>query len=134
MLSEIVSGLNAANLAAQLIKDLKQIDRSIDEATFKLKLAELTEALADTKIALSEVREILATRDAEIRALREQLESAVSGDTCPVCRAGKMQTLRVKKHPTFGDLGVQEKTLRCDNAACGHDEERMHDPNGLIGK
>jgi hypothetical protein len=53
---DIASGLSAASAAITIAKDLREIDRSVDEATFKLKIAELTEALADTKIALSDAR------------------------------------------------------------------------------
>lgn len=129
MISEILAGLTAANQATQLLKELREIDQSVDEAAFKLKIAEITETFADTKIALSEARVALAERDAEISKLQAALEAARSGDLCPKCGSGKMAFQSERKHPIWGAHGKLEQTLRCTNEACGHTREVIFDPN-----
>ena len=71
---DLVGGLTAEKLALDLVKDLRQIDRSLDEASFKLKLADLTTALADTQVALSEARVSLIEKSEEIRDLQSKLK------------------------------------------------------------
>ncbi|WP_298355849.1 hypothetical protein [uncultured Litoreibacter sp.] len=134
MLSEIVTGLAAANQATQLVKELRSIDSSVDEASFKLKLAELTEALADTKVALSEAKLAIADKDGKLADLNQKLRAATSGETCPVCLSAPMKTMRVVPHRRMGDLGVQEKHLECTAEECDHSEKRMHDPIGILDK
>ena len=131
---DLVGGLSAAQMAINLVKDLRSIDRSVDDATFKLKIAEVIEALAETKIALSEAKETIAAKDSEIRNLKEKLSNATSGEACPVCQTGRLKTTNVRRHPQMGDVGLQEKDLKCDNQECGHHETRMHDPNGLLNR
>jgi hypothetical protein len=131
---DIASGLSAASAAITIAKDLREIDRSVDEATFKLKIAELTEALADTKIALSDARNKISEKDGELHELRNEILALKSGDVCPVCGLARMKTVRMISHPTFGEVGVQEKHLECENPICTHSEKRIHDPMGLINK
>ncbi len=50
---DISAGLVALGHAVGIAKDLRDIERGVDEASFKLKLAELIEALAESMIALS---------------------------------------------------------------------------------
>jgi hypothetical protein len=37
---------------------------------------------------------------------------------------------KIAEHPVMGAVGLQEKTLKCDNLKCGHTEKQMHDPMG----
>ena len=67
----IVETLTAISTGLKIAKDLREIGKSIDEATFKLKIAELTEALADAKAELVAVQEELSAKDAEISRLKE---------------------------------------------------------------
>ncbi|WP_296766233.1 hypothetical protein [Sediminimonas sp.] len=131
---DIASGLSAASTAINIAKDLRDIDRSVDEATFKLKIAELTKALADTEIALSEARTELSEKQVEINELEAALRALTSGENCPVCGEGHLKTERVVPHPRFGKQGIQEKHLSCQNPECAHSEKRMHDPAGLLDK
>jgi DNA repair exonuclease SbcCD ATPase subunit len=131
---DLISGIAAATQAVQLVKELKAIDRSVDEATFKNMLADLTLALADTKIALSEARVALADREAENADLKRQLSAARSGETCPVCLVGTLRVTAVRDHLNLGDVGVQERDLECSNEACRHRERRAHDPMGVMKK
>lgn len=130
----VMEGLSAASAAIGIVKELKDIDRSIDEATFKLKIADLTTALAEAKIALSDAKLALAEKDTEIRNLEAKVADLSSGELCPICKSSKMKTISVKPHPAMGDVGIQEITLKCENEACGHSENRMHDPTGLLKK
>ena len=127
---DLISGISAATQAVQLVKELRSIDRSVDEASFKLKLAELMEALANTKIALSEARELLSEKDAEIRELKLRLDVVNSGEACPICQMGRLKVTASRAHPVFGTFGHQERTLTCTNADCGHSEKRKYDPSG----
>ncbi len=100
MISEIVTGLAAANQAVGLVKELREIDRSVDEAGFKLKLADLTQLLADAKIALSEANLALNEKDTKIKRLQEDLETAQLGNVCPKCKIGRLrlETIEPSKH------------------------------------
>lgn len=51
---------------------MRGIDKAVDAAEFKLKIADLTGALSDIKLALTEAREELASKEAEINALKKQ--------------------------------------------------------------
>ena len=127
---DLISGISAATQAVQLVKELRSIDRSVDEASFKLKLADLMVAQADTKIALSEAREFLSEKDAEIRELKLRLDVVNSGEACPICQLGRLKVTASHLHPVFGTFGHQERTLTCTNADCGHSEKRKYDPSG----
>jgi DNA repair exonuclease SbcCD ATPase subunit len=130
---DIVAGLSALSHALGIAKELREIDKGVDEAGFKLRIAELQTSLADAKIALSDAKVAISDRDAIIHDLRERLEALSSGEICPVCRKGKLETKVVRKHPTFGDMGVQEHDLECSNEACQHTESRMVDPHDQLG-
>jgi hypothetical protein len=124
---DLVGGLTAAKLAIDLAKDLREIDRSVDEATFKLKLAELTSALAEAQVALS---------DAKIRIgeLEQELSDYRLGKICPKCRVGHMQLESETRH-TYGGLGnhgVKDRRYVCNDPECGFGTEEVIDPYGLV--
>lgn len=136
MISEIISGLTAANQATQLLKELREIDRSVDEASFKLKIADITAALADTKIALSQARTDLSEKDSELATLRAELEVFRSGELCPKCRTGRM-ALTKSNRMTMGGLGVfgvEERHYKCGTDGCDFETKLVHDPQGLVPK
>jgi len=70
-ISTILSSLKAATEIAKLIKDS---DVSLEKAESKLKLAELISALADAKIEVTEIQQVLLEKDAEVRDLKAKLE------------------------------------------------------------
>lgn len=70
-ISTVLSSLKTATEIAKLIKDS---DVSLEKAESKLKLAELISALADAKIEVTEVQQVLLEKDAEVRELKAQLE------------------------------------------------------------
>lgn len=129
---DISAGLVALVHAVGIAKDLRDIERGVDEASFKLKLAELIEALAESKIALSEAKQGLRDRDERIVELERSLAAATSGEGCPICGKGRLKVTAVRAHPTFGEAGIQERDLQCSNPDCHHRERRMFDPNGML--
>ena len=131
---DLTTGLAAASQSLTLLKQIKDLDASIDAAVFKTKLLELQESAYEARAALLDAKEAVLAKDAEIAELKRKLEAAKSGESCPVCGEGRLKTERVVPHPTFGDLGVQEKHLSCENPECKHSEQRMYDPMGLVKK
>lgn len=70
---DLAAGIAIAGQAIGLVKDLREIDRGLDSAEYKAKMAELYSALADVKMALADARDDLKLRDAEIERLRNSL-------------------------------------------------------------
>ncbi len=72
---DVANILGSITSAISVTKELVQIDKAFDEAQWKLKLAELTTALADAKIGLAELRDEIQARDSEIAKLKEAFGS-----------------------------------------------------------
>lgn len=123
---DIAAGLALLGQATGIVKNLREIDKGFDVAALKSQMAELYGTLADVKILLSDARETIHERDQKIKALEEKISVLTSGEQCPLCSEGRLKVTAVKPHHTFGDLGVQEKVLKCEK--CNHTETRMHDP------
>jgi hypothetical protein len=115
---DLIGGLTAARLAIDLVKDLRAIDRTVDEATFKLKLADLTSALADTQLALSDAK-------LKVSDLEEALRSATAGNICPVCRSGRLKVTNVEPHDWSS--GTEFHKVACDHEGCGYSTMRTYD-------
>jgi hypothetical protein len=60
---DIPAAFSAIGQAITVAKSLRDIDRSMDAATYKLKIAELSGGLADVKIALSDAALSLQDKD-----------------------------------------------------------------------
>lgn len=71
---DIATTISAVGAALGVVKELKQIDAQFDQASLKLKIAELTAALADAKLGLVEVAEALRDKDAKISELAALLK------------------------------------------------------------
>ncbi|WP_108521287.1 hypothetical protein [Bradyrhizobium algeriense] len=71
---DIMTALATAGQAIKLAQELRGIDKAIDAAEFKLKIANLTVALSEIKLALAEAKEELTGKDAEITALKKQFQ------------------------------------------------------------
>ncbi|CDX53487.1 hypothetical protein MPL1032_180011 [Mesorhizobium plurifarium] len=121
---DIMGALATAGQAVKIAKDLRDIERDLDSASYKAKMAELYSSLADIKMALSDAKEALHEKDGQIKGLRDQIQALQSGETCPLCSTGKLKVIASRLHPQFGVLGHQERTLKCQNAECGHTEKR----------
>lgn len=110
---DIPGALTGISTALTIAKQLKEIDARIDESTFKLKIAELTAALAEAKLGLIDAQEALREKDAELSTVHAKLKfkaeettryegmtyDVINGEPigvpyCPVCvEAGVFITL-----------------------------------------
>ena len=66
--------LTTASQALGLAKTLVDIDRTVDHATFKMKIAELSSNVADLKIALTDAQSEAAEKDGDIARLKKAFE------------------------------------------------------------
>ena len=72
---DIMGALATANQAINLAQDLRGIDK-LDAASYRLKIADLTNALSDIKLALTHVKEDLAYKEDQIdKLIRTNLKS-----------------------------------------------------------
>lgn len=124
---DIATGLTLLAQAAGIVKDLRDIDKEFDSAVLKAQMADVYGTLADVKIALSDARESIHERDQKIRELEGKISALSSGETCIICNVGRMKIIDSNPHEHFGILGVQERTLECNN--CGRTESQMYDPS-----
>jgi hypothetical protein len=72
-IGSISAALVSIKTATDIARLIKDSDVSLEKAESKLKLAELISALADVKIQIADVQQFLIEKDAELRAVREQL-------------------------------------------------------------
>lgn len=70
--------LGSIKSAIAIVKYLNESGSSLEKAELKLKLAELTGALADAKIEMLSVQEALAEKDRRIEELNEAFEMRLS--------------------------------------------------------
>ncbi len=73
-LGAITTALASVKTASEILKYIRDAGQELESAEYKLKLAEMTEALADLRIFMSELRESLVEKDAEISALKDALQ------------------------------------------------------------
>lgn len=73
---DFIGAIAAATKAYEGIKLLKDLEKNFDEASFKLRIAEITSNLADLKMALSEAKSEAAEKDAEISRLKKEFAFA----------------------------------------------------------
>jgi hypothetical protein len=127
---DVMAGLAAVSNALDIARTLRTIDKTYDLATVKAQMADIYMALGDAKIALSDARDGIATRDQQIKDLQRKLEDATTGDACPLCDGGRMKVIASVPDPDFGDFGLMKRTLECQG--CGHSEPRQFDPTGVL--
>lgn len=70
---DIAGTITAVGSALKIVKELREIDAHLDQASLKLKVAELTEALAEAKLGLVDVAEELKAKDTIIAQLNERM-------------------------------------------------------------
>lgn len=133
---DILTGLTAASQAAGLIKQLRDLDKALDETVFKSKLLELQEEVLTTRSALLDAKQVLLEKDERIFELELLLKSATSGEICPACSKGSLRKTAIKtpQMRTMVLAGIQEWEMTCDAPDCGHKESKLHDPNGILKK
>lgn len=131
----ILEGLAAANAAVNILKDLKDIDRNVDEAAYKLRIADTISALAEAKIALSDANMELNDNKVEILRLKVELQNPTEGDVCPKCREGRMNLLGTTMNRSgLANLGVEDWRYQCSQSDCDFEQRQIHDPHGAIPK
>lgn len=81
---DVVAGLAAMAQAIDIVKSIREMDKSLDDAQVKLRMAELYSALTDAKMALADAKMDLQAKDAEIARLKE-----VVADRVPTIRIGE---------------------------------------------
>ena len=74
-LATITTILGNIKVATDIAKAIRDSDVSIERAELRLKLAEMIGALADAKIEVTEVHELLRTKERELGELKEAFES-----------------------------------------------------------
>src|SRR5690606_29950007 len=70
---DIAGAISAVTAAIGFARELNSIEGQVDQAVLKLKVAELTTALADAKLGMVEVAEQLHSKDKTIADLKERL-------------------------------------------------------------
>lgn len=74
-IATITAALSGIKTATEIATILRSSDASLAAAEQKAKLADLVSALADVKIELASVRELLLEKDQEIKALSESFKT-----------------------------------------------------------
>lgn len=80
---DIAAGLSAATTALTTVKQLTEIDKALSLGELKLKMATLYTELADVRMALSDAKEALASKDKRIAELEAGQPKRASGRDCP---------------------------------------------------
>ncbi len=68
------SALTGISTALTIVKQLNDIDQKVDEASFKLKIAEISSAFAEAKLGLIDAQQELRQKETEIAALKSSLQ------------------------------------------------------------
>ena len=74
-LTAISTALASLKTATEIAQLLRSADKGFIEAEYKLKLADMMSSLADTRIAISELKELLISKDEEITNLNITIKS-----------------------------------------------------------
>jgi len=69
-MTTIAEGLSALGTALGIVKTLREIDRGVQEAEYKLQIANMTSALADAKLALVDAQDTARSQKDEIEKLK----------------------------------------------------------------
>lgn len=73
-ISVIAAALSSIKAATDIAKLIKESTTSLEQAEVKLRLAELVSALADAKIEIAQIQEVLLEKDGRIKDLQESLD------------------------------------------------------------
>ena len=115
---DFMTALTAVSHGLDALKKIRDIEKDFDAATYKLRVAELADALATAKIGLIDAKEEMGQQDAEIKRLKKSIEfhgqlvehrdhlyepSADGQPTgspyCPVCVTNNMVHIRLARDP-----------------------------------
>ena len=92
---DIAALLTTVSAAIGFARELNNVDVQLDQATLKLKVAELTSALADAKLGLVDVAEQMRAKDTQIGELKNSLVYKAE----QVIERGAYRYKSVKGHP-----------------------------------
>lgn len=129
---DLASGLSAASQTLAIVKQIKELDISLDQAIFKAKLLDLQETANEARGALLDAKQALIEKDELIFELNEKLKAATSGESCPICSIGSLETMQIIDNPEMPGIGVKLKRVTCDNAQCKYTDERIFDPSNML--
>ena len=119
-LNQITMAMTTLKTATELLGLIKASDVSLDKAETKLKLANLTETLADLKLRLVDVKVLVSDKETEIRILKDQLNQKKSmsyeepyywvvedgkndeGPFCQKCYDGAQKLIRLQSQDAKG--------------------------------
>lgn len=73
-ITSIPAALAGIKSATEIAKIIKDSGASLEQAEVKLQLADLISALADAKIEIANIREVISEKDMEINKLNDKLE------------------------------------------------------------
>lgn len=119
----IGTALASIKTAADLAKIIKDSSSSLEQAEVKFKLAELVGALAEAKMDIASIQEVLIKKDEELSSLQAQLEikgkiiwekpyyflvegTSKEGPYCPTCYDNNKKLIRLQDQ-TNGIWGCQ---------------------------
>jgi hypothetical protein len=100
---------------------ISDLDKLLDKIPLWKRLQEIPKHFDELKAEFQELKTYVASLEAEIR-------KRPPAEQCPICKTGNLNVIHTRPHPTLGPVGVQERTVKCDNSSCGHTEKRRHDP------
>ena len=128
----VSTAVSSVKTAMEITKLLKDSSNSFNEAEVKLKLSELMDSLADTRIQLAEIKNELLESEDEKKELQKQLDirkelifkapyywRSEDGPFCQICYDKNNQLILLKKYEDeyhclsckqfFGMLETQKK-------------------------
>jgi hypothetical protein len=73
-ITAIAAAINGLKTATDIVRYLRDTETAFKTADLKLRIAELTDALATAKLSLADVQDVLLAKDAEIKRLKESLK------------------------------------------------------------
>lgn len=130
---DVMSGLTAVGKALEIVKTLKDLEGQINDANFKLQVAELHSSLADAKIALADAKETIAEKDREIVKLKEvqankkavvayqgfnfgldENGASIGRPFCPVCEQERGLQVQIMRGTAKRDLCPKCKGIYSD--------------------
>ena len=131
-IASISAALAGIKSAADIAKIIKDSGSSLEQAEIKLQLAELISALADAKIEIANVREVISDKEALIKDLHQKLELKENiiwqkpyyfvmqnenkdGPFCQKCYDSKQQLIRLQGEEGWWQCHECKNTVTDEN-------------------
>jgi hypothetical protein len=147
-LTSISTVLSSIKAAADIAKLVRESGLTLEQAEYKLKLAELVEKLADAKLQIASIQDVIDERDRKIRELEEAAATRgklsfqapyywlieENGRAGPYCRQCYDSTSRLIRLTGFGNGYWECKTCKNNYTDATHQAAgaisfgRDHDP------